>query len=217
MNVNKYNNEFVRNNLNETDILLQLAEEAGELAQAAAKKARIILGNNPTPVTSQQADLDLIGEFADVLVCYSTLFSNCKDEQVMLEAKRKLDRWVTRLGGTPQGTSNSESKQYYTKDNVAIELGETYFGESDGTLWTVIRFVPHNKPHTVQARNIEHDVKELKPSWLVYNVGNIRKVRNAKKLSCLCHDVETSIPVPAYVLNQDKSEGESLPLVYRQD
>ena len=167
MNINRYNNEFVRNNLDETDVLLQLAEEAGELAQAAAKKARILLNNNPTPVTPHQADVNLLGEFADVLVCYSILFANSKDKQVMSEAKRKLERWVTRLGGISHHTSTAEERSYYTKDNVAITVGSTYFGEKDGEAWTVVGFVPNNKPHVVQARNDKLGIKELKPRWLV--------------------------------------------------
>lgn len=216
MNVNKYNNEFVRNNLNETDVLLQLAEEAGELAQAAAKKARILLGNNPTPVTPHQADIDLLGEFADVLVCYSTLFSGTKDQQVLCEANRKLERWVTRLGGVPHHVPTVEENKYYTKDNVLIKVGSSYFGESDGAIWTVIRLLPKNNSHVVQASNVRLGTKELKPKWLLAN-PRVRNIKHSPKNSSGFYYGTETTPVPTFKLNQKPTRECVVPLVYKQD
>lgn len=43
-----------------------LAEESAELSQAALKMARIMRGENPTPVTRMQAEKNLIEEYTDV-------------------------------------------------------------------------------------------------------------------------------------------------------
>lgn len=46
-----------------------LAEESAELSQAALKMARIMRGENPTPVTRMQAEKNLIEEYTDVRLC----------------------------------------------------------------------------------------------------------------------------------------------------
>ena len=46
-----------------------LAEECIELAQAAQKMARVIRGENPTPVTEEEADDMVREEFTDVISC----------------------------------------------------------------------------------------------------------------------------------------------------
>ena len=48
------------------DLLIQLAEEAAELAQAAAKYYRVTHGANPSPVSLQDARDALVEEIADV-------------------------------------------------------------------------------------------------------------------------------------------------------
>ena len=50
-------------------MLEQLAEEAAELAQAALKAARILRGDNPTPVTLKEAEEHLVEEYTDVYQC----------------------------------------------------------------------------------------------------------------------------------------------------
>lgn len=56
----------VRQSISPVAALLQLSEEAAELAQAACKYARILDGTNPTPLTEQQAREALYEEFDDV-------------------------------------------------------------------------------------------------------------------------------------------------------
>lgn len=51
----------------------QLAEEASELCKAALKMARILRGENPTPVTDNEARINLIEEFTDVMLCAAEL------------------------------------------------------------------------------------------------------------------------------------------------
>lgn len=71
----------------------QLAEEAAELAQAALKMARIIRGENPTPVTPEEASVNVIEEFTDVAVCAKLLHLKVNVEM----AKFKYKRWNNRL------------------------------------------------------------------------------------------------------------------------
>lgn len=75
----------------------QLAEEAAELAQAALKMQRILMGKNPTPVTLEKAKERLIEEGTDVHVCCSALWSvgvDTFDEELF---KKKLERWKNRI------------------------------------------------------------------------------------------------------------------------
>lgn len=80
--------------------LEQMAEEAAELAQAALKYARILRGENPTPVTEREAMGHLSEEVADVLVCMDVVMEYPGslygvDEQVF----EKKARWLDRLEG----------------------------------------------------------------------------------------------------------------------
>ena len=50
-------------------MLEQLAEEAAKLAQAALKLARIERGENPTPVSKEEAEENLREEYTDVYQC----------------------------------------------------------------------------------------------------------------------------------------------------
>ena len=84
--------------LSKAAILEQKAEEAAELAQAALKLARIIRGENPTPVTEDEAELSLQEEYCDVRVCARVL-----DEHICLLSgttwleNQKMERWLKRL------------------------------------------------------------------------------------------------------------------------
>ena len=84
--------------LSKAAILEQMAEEAAELAQAALKLARIIRGENPTPVTEDYAELSLQEEYCDVRVCARVL-----DEHICLLRgttwleNQKMERWLKRL------------------------------------------------------------------------------------------------------------------------
>lgn len=65
--------EFVKVNLSEAAVWEQMAEEAAELAAAAAKVARVIRGENPTPVTEPVAKEAAMAEWWDVLNVASVL------------------------------------------------------------------------------------------------------------------------------------------------
>ena len=71
----------------------QLAEESVELAKAALKMSRVIRGENPTPVTQEEA-VEMVGEEL------SDLFTVCAVLNVGPEIGRmmpKMRRWAGRL------------------------------------------------------------------------------------------------------------------------
>lgn len=79
--------------IGEPAMLEQLAEEATELAKAALKKARVIRKENPTPVTLEEANANLIEETADVIQCIRDLSIPIDEEQM----KRKTERFLSRI------------------------------------------------------------------------------------------------------------------------
>lgn len=89
-------------------ILEQLAEEAAELAQAALKYARILRGENPTPVTKTDALQNLIEEKGDVLICLTVLAEKISMERSKeyLVKKAKEEWWLHRL---EEGENNEQS------------------------------------------------------------------------------------------------------------
>lgn len=76
--------------------LVQLAEEASELSQAALKLIRARHGD--TPVTPLQASAHLLEEMADVYVTALAL----EPDRMTIEAiaRQKSKRWEERLNGT---------------------------------------------------------------------------------------------------------------------
>lgn len=81
------------------DLLLQLGEESGELAQATTKYVRKRRGNNPTPLTDNDCLKAVLEEIADVQVATEVLLGCLGLKQDALEPMRqkKLDRWQERL------------------------------------------------------------------------------------------------------------------------
>ena len=77
--------------------LMQLAEEATELAHAALKLSRILIGDSPTPVTEHEARLRLREEVADVIVCERALGIRENDPDIERQRRRKWWRWQERL------------------------------------------------------------------------------------------------------------------------
>lgn len=73
--------------------LEQLAEEATELAQTALKYARKLRGENPTPKTHREIEVNLIEEFSDVMVCANVLKLFADYELVW----KKMKRWEERI------------------------------------------------------------------------------------------------------------------------
>lgn len=78
--------------------LEQLAEEAAELSQAALKVARIIRGENPTPLPYAQALDHLQEEVGDVRNCLKILedaFPATMNTEAIQQTK--MNRWLDRL------------------------------------------------------------------------------------------------------------------------
>lgn len=82
--------------LPQDELLLQLAEEAAELSQAAMKLRRVMDGRNPTPVGYQMAVKNLNEEMADVLLCAEQI-SSLDEKQIAKTKQSKQARWMERL------------------------------------------------------------------------------------------------------------------------
>lgn len=80
--------------IGEAAMLELFAEECTEAAQAALKLARIIRGENPTPVTRDFAEANLIEEYTDIRICAKELDLH-KDA---VAAKAKQERFERRWG-----------------------------------------------------------------------------------------------------------------------
>ncbi len=80
------------------EVLCSLAEESGELTQAAIKYRRTIVPDNPTPVSKSEARAKLLEEFGDVLLCMAVLdICESSPESVMDGIAAKAERWYQRL------------------------------------------------------------------------------------------------------------------------
>lgn len=77
-----------------TAMLEQLAEEACELGQAALKTARILRGENPTPVTYEAAIYNLREEYTDVIQCGRELLLKPDERQIHAKERRFEKRWA---------------------------------------------------------------------------------------------------------------------------
>lgn len=86
---------YILSVLDSRTLLEQLAEEASELAQAALKLIRAAeYSNNPTPITLQEAEVNLDEELHDVLAVASLLGIIDYDD----DENPKWKRWAERLG-----------------------------------------------------------------------------------------------------------------------
>lgn len=78
------------------ELLVQLAEECSELAQAALKLRRVLDGRNPTPVTREEAEANLQEEMADVIGCMFLV--GPPDQKALTESvDYKMERWADRI------------------------------------------------------------------------------------------------------------------------
>lgn len=77
------------------ELLAGLAEECGELTQAALKYRRALYGENPIPIDHEQAYDNLCEEIADVLLYLDQIPYNKAFVREIKDAK--LARWKDRL------------------------------------------------------------------------------------------------------------------------
>lgn len=96
-------NNYVLDKLGLPEVLTQLAEEASELAQAALKYRRALMGVNPTPVTKVEALARLREEIADVESCLTAVGPEVRGDVVTMlrTSAAKLKRWEDRLKRVP--------------------------------------------------------------------------------------------------------------------
>ena len=100
--MNKYRDsrEYVAAWLNNTALLGQLAEETAELGKAALKLQRVLMNENPTPVTMEEALDALIEEIADVICAMEIVMRKLdinlvEDVEPIIEGK--AERWADRV------------------------------------------------------------------------------------------------------------------------
>lgn len=92
----------------------QLAEEAAELAQAALKCARILRGENPTPITWSDAYENLVEERMDVLACLDEL-----DVSVDFAIyTKKMERWKNRIQAVNQTSMDISDGEMTPEEKV---------------------------------------------------------------------------------------------------
>lgn len=89
--------DYIRSILSESELLAQLAEECAELGQAALKYRRALTGCNPTPISKEDAEQNLIEECADVELCIAALSNADRRLKMLRITDRKCARWVSRL------------------------------------------------------------------------------------------------------------------------
>lgn len=96
--------EYIAENLSDEDILCQISEEASELAQAALKLRRVIVGTNPTPVSEEEATDSLIEEYADTITAFEVwaekigYYYACNELREVIDIiDEKSNRWAQRI------------------------------------------------------------------------------------------------------------------------
>lgn len=94
--------EYIAANLSDEDILCQIAEEASELAKAALKLRRAMTRTNPTPMSMEEAEKNLIEEYGDsVVACVAYFmkhdFIDRKYADGLEHSNAKCSRWAKRI------------------------------------------------------------------------------------------------------------------------
>lgn len=85
--------EYIAHNLDDTDLFLQLAEEAAELSQACLKYVRAYRGNSPTKDSAEVYLKNIIEELTDVHVCTYVLNIETDIDTYL----NKIHRWADRI------------------------------------------------------------------------------------------------------------------------
>lgn len=85
--------EYIAKNLDDTDLFLQLAEEAAELSQACLKYVRAHKGNNPTKDSEDVYLKNILEELTDVRVSADAL----NIEEDIDTYINKIHRWADRI------------------------------------------------------------------------------------------------------------------------
>lgn len=87
--------DYITKNLDDTDLFLQLAEEAAELSQACLKYVRAYRGNNPTKDSEDVYLKNILEELTDVRVSADAL--NIEEDIDIDFYINKIHRWADRI------------------------------------------------------------------------------------------------------------------------
>lgn len=91
--------DAIASKISTEDIIDQMIEECGELIQACVKLKRAYKGT--TPVTVNDARVDLVEEMADVAVAHNVMMFGVLTAKERLKVghveRRKLERWIDRI------------------------------------------------------------------------------------------------------------------------
>ena len=91
---------YVNDSLSVAALLGQVAEEASELATAALKLQRIVMDENPTPVSEDEAISNFIEEMGDLLNSVDALhwpFHTERRDTIKESCAPKCIRWAERI------------------------------------------------------------------------------------------------------------------------
>lgn len=103
--------------IGEPAMLEQLAEECAELGKAALKLARVQRGENPTPVTSEEAWASLKEEYTDVIQCGIELGIQIDEKQMDKKLKRFCKRMQEFDSAEDDASEEEEVEEQDTDDN----------------------------------------------------------------------------------------------------
>lgn len=101
----------IKGKIGEQELLLGLVEECGELIKAVVKYHRAQSQANPTPVSSEEAQRNIIEEIADVQ-CYLQQLLEIDDWMRVADMiELKMERWKLRLcgGGNDSGLQSDNA------------------------------------------------------------------------------------------------------------
>lgn len=101
--------------IGEPAMLEQLAEECAELGKAALKAARVQRGENPTPVTSEEAWASLKEEYTDVIQCGIELGIQIDEKQMDQKLKRFCKR-MHELNHAEEASEEEETEEQDTEE-----------------------------------------------------------------------------------------------------
>lgn len=208
---------YVHDNVSYNSLVLQLCEEASELAKACAKLNRVNLKDNPTPVNKEEALQNVLEEFADVYLSFIVLFSNDKNcyEKVTAIKNRKLNRWVERLKSINHVSNHSEvdkddngNRHSYSYGNDVFCVGDTCYGKSDGVKWHVVKIYPNNYPYVLGVVNSDDNnpkFRQVRCEWVSKEPVKFIKDKNGINLKegIVVYKEDSCVPYTIIKINAD--------------
>lgn len=100
--------QYVKDRLSQRAIILQLVEEASELSAATSKLLRVMDGENPSPVSLEEARDHVLEECGDVMNCIELTITPEEYASVVDRRVRKFERWAKRIAEHKEMESNGQ-------------------------------------------------------------------------------------------------------------